>query len=79
MSTLKSPPNSRAKAAAGQGTISTTDRLAFTINEAVQLTSLSRSYLYNEVKEKKLRLIKKGSRSLVLRDDLLAYLRGEAT
>jgi excisionase family DNA binding protein len=55
-----------------------TDRFAFTIDEAAQLSSLSRSALYIAVKDGKLRLTKKGRRSLVLRDDLLAYLRGGA-
>jgi excisionase family DNA binding protein len=74
-------PAHRAKTAASRRkeTISITDRFAFTIDEAAQLSSLSRSALYIAVKGGRLRLTKKGRRSLVLRDDLLAYLRGEST
>jgi excisionase family DNA binding protein len=82
MPAIETPPNRRtrrAEAAANRGkeTIGSTDKFAFTIGETAHLTSLSRSYLYGEIKDGKLRLTKKGSRSLVLRDDLLAYLRGE--
>ena len=49
---------------------------AYTVDEACQQAGdISRSFFYQLVREKKLRIRKLGSRTIVLREDLLACLR----
>lgn len=55
--------------------------LALRIPEAVNVSGLSRSKLYDEIKSGRLRAIKAGGRRLILRTDLEAFferLRGDA-
>lgn len=47
--------------------------LALRIPEAVNVSGLSRSKLYDEIKAGRLRAVKAGGRRLILRTDLEAY------
>jgi hypothetical protein len=49
-------------------------RLAHTIAEFVQLSGLSRSFIYEEIKAGRLIVRKAGRRSLILHDEGEAYL-----
>jgi excisionase family DNA binding protein len=50
--------------------------LAFGIPQLVAATGLSRTTIYNEIKTGRLRARKVGARTLVLREDLIVFLRG---
>ena len=50
------------------------DKLAFQINEAVRVTGLSRTTLYELIKTGQLKTIKAAGRRLVLKADLEAFL-----
>jgi excisionase family DNA binding protein len=52
-------------------------KLAYSINEASSLTSLSKSYLRNEIRDGNLKSRKIGRRVLILNEDLQNYLRRE--
>ncbi len=58
--------------------ISTQEKLAFRVNEAVAVSGLSRSTLYELLKAGKLRAVKVGGRRLILREDLQALLEVNA-
>ena len=47
---------------------------AYTVKEFCKLAKLSRREFYYEIKRKKLQARKRGSRTLVLRQDAVAYL-----
>jgi len=49
-----------------------TQRFAYSVREVVEMTSLSRSTIYNLAKAGRLRLCRIGGRSVVLHDDLVA-------
>lgn len=51
------------------------DRLALRVNEAVAVSGLSRSTLYELLKAGKLRAVKVGGRRLILRESLQALLQ----
>jgi excisionase family DNA binding protein len=49
---------------------------AYSIDDARrQAGGVSRSFIYQLIREKKIRARKLGSRTIILREDLLAYLR----
>jgi hypothetical protein len=50
------------------------NKLAFTIAEFVQLSGLGRSHIYKEIAAGRLIVRKAGRRSLILRDEGLAWL-----
>jgi excisionase family DNA binding protein len=50
------------------------ERLAYSIQDVTKLTGLGRSYIYEEIRDGRLRIRKAGRRSLVLPDDLKAWL-----
>jgi len=49
-------------------------RMAFSLREVGELTGICRSVLYRDIKEGKLRAVKHGGRTLVLRCDLENYV-----
>jgi excisionase family DNA binding protein len=49
-------------------------RLAYTVEEALSLLSIGRNKLYAEARAGRLKLRKSGRRTLVLAEDLKAYL-----
>jgi excisionase family DNA binding protein len=49
------------------------EKLALRINEAAAASGLSRSKLYVEMREGRLRAVKAGGRRLIMRVDLEAY------
>jgi excisionase family DNA binding protein len=50
--------------------------MAYSVDEIAAMTSLSKSYLRNEIRAKNLPAKKIGTRVLVLHKDLNAYLEG---
>ncbi|MEP9399073.1 hypothetical protein [Mesorhizobium sp. KR2-14] len=48
--------------------------LAVTIQQALEITSLSRSFLYKKFETGELTRLKAGRRVLIMRDELLCYL-----
>lgn len=50
--------------------------IAYTIKNACALTDLSKTSIYSAIKEKKLPVRKYGSRTLILHDDLKAFVAG---
>ncbi|MEO6589345.1 MAG: helix-turn-helix domain-containing protein [Pyrinomonadaceae bacterium] len=51
------------------------DKLAFSVAEVAEQTTLSKAYLRNEIRDGNLKVKRFGRRVLVLRDDLENYLR----
>ena len=51
------------------------DRLAYTIPEAVAVSSLSRSAIYEAISRKELTARKRGRRTLILASELRAYMQ----
>lgn len=51
-----------------------TNAIAFTVNEAVAMTKLSRSELYRAFHRGDLNAKKHGRRTLILRDDLVRFM-----
>jgi excisionase family DNA binding protein len=56
------------------------EKLAYGINDAVQATSVGRTFLYGEIKAGRLKTFKVGTRTLIKSEDLDAWLSkyGEA-
>jgi len=50
------------------------DKMAFHVNEAAQVGGVSRSEIYEAMKRGELRAKKYGRRTIILRDDLAAFL-----
>jgi excisionase family DNA binding protein len=50
------------------------EKLSFTVAEAVSATGLSKSTIFAEIKEGRLETRKRGSTTLILRDELARYL-----
>ena len=50
------------------------EKLAYSINEAVGATSLSRASIYNLIGQKRLRVIKYGVKTLIPADSLRGFL-----
>ncbi|GJD95217.1 helix-turn-helix domain-containing protein [Methylobacterium iners] len=63
------------KVRAPQGDLrASTEKLAYTITEAIHATGLGRTTIYALVAEKKLRTIKVGARTLIPADSLRGFL-----
>ena len=56
----------------------TNEKLAYSIAELPAIVSLGRSHIYEEIRAGRLRTVKAGRRTLVLADDLRAWLRSMA-
>ena len=54
--------------------ISAADKVAYRINEAVAATGVPRSTLYEEIRSGRLRTRKLGARTLIMAEDLHAWL-----
>jgi excisionase family DNA binding protein len=52
----------------------TTSRITYGINQAVEATSIGRSLLYEQIKAGNLKTFKVGTRTLIAADDLEAWL-----
>ena len=52
----------------------TTDRIAYSVDEISEMTTLSRAFLRNEIRANRLNATKFGRRVLIMKDDLQAYL-----
>ncbi len=52
----------------------TQDRLAYSVEEISQQTTLSKAFLRNEIRAKRLKVKRCGRRVLILKDDFLNYL-----
>ena len=50
------------------------EKLAYSISEVVDLTGISRSKIYEEIRDGKLRAVKSGHRTLILCGDLEDWL-----
>ncbi len=57
----------------------TNNKLAYSIQESSSLTSLSKSLLRNAIRDGELKIVRPGKsrRVLILKDDLINYLKGE--
>ena len=56
--------------------ISAPAKLAYGIEEAMHVSGLGRTFLYEHITNGQLRSVKVGGRRLILHDDLLAFLKG---
>jgi len=52
-----------------------TNKIAYRIDEAVKASGLGRTFLYERIASGELKSIKVGARRLILREDLLEFLR----
>ncbi|WP_370988811.1 helix-turn-helix domain-containing protein [Bradyrhizobium sp. DN5] len=50
------------------------DKLAYSIRKVIKLAHVSRSMLYREISEARLRAVKRGNRTLILAADLLDWI-----
>jgi excisionase family DNA binding protein len=53
----------------------TKPKIAYSVQEAAQETSLSVPYLRNEIRDGNLKATRRGVRVLILHDDLIDYLK----
>ena len=51
------------------------EKLAYQVNEAVHVSGLGRTTIYELIKAEKLKTVKAAGRRLIMREDLEAYLR----
>ena len=54
---------------------SATSKLAYSVAEFCEATSLGRSLVYEEIRQGRLRATKIGTRTIILKEDGLAWLR----
>ena len=52
------------------------EKLAYRIDEAVHVSGLGRTTIYDEIKKQRLKAVKVAGRRLILREDLEAFLKG---
>jgi len=50
-------------------------KIAYRIDEVSKATSISRSFIYEQISSGKLKITKKGRRTIVLYTDIIAWLR----
>jgi len=54
------------------------EKLSYRINEAVRVSGLGRTFLYEKIATGELKAIKIGGRRLIMRTDLVEFLRSSA-
>ena len=59
--------------------IETKDKLAYSVEQISEQTTLSKAFLRNEIRAGKLKVKRCGRRVLILKDDFMNYLNGENT
>ncbi len=57
----------------------TQNKLAYSVEEISEQTTLSKAFLRNEIRAGKLKVKRCGRRVLILKDDFMDYLNGENT
>jgi excisionase family DNA binding protein len=60
------------------GIHSESQKLAYRVDEAIQVSGLGRTFLYEHIANGQLPSVKIGGCRLILHDDLLAFLKGAA-
>lgn len=55
------------------------DKLAYSVEQISEQTTLSKAFLRNEIRAGKLKVKRCGRRVLILKDDFMDYLNGENT
>ncbi len=55
----------------------TQNKLAYSVEEISEQTTLSKAFLRNEIRAGKLKVKRCGRRVLILKDDFMNYLNGE--
>ncbi len=55
------------------------NKLAYSVEEISEQTTLSKAFLRNEIRAGKLKVKRCGRRVLILKDDFMDYLNGENT
>ncbi len=71
---LPNPDQHRAREAQMTSTSLPADRLAFSVDEAAQITGLSRDLLYDQMRTGKLAYLKVGRRRIITRQHLENFL-----
>jgi excisionase family DNA binding protein len=56
---------------------SITSKMAYSVEEISEATTLSKAFLRNEIRAGKLKVKRCGRRVLILKDDFMNYLNGE--
>ena len=51
------------------------DKLAFSPDEAASLAGVGRTFIFSEIKNRRLEAVKAGSRTLITRDAITAWLK----
>lgn len=51
------------------------DKLAFSPDEAADLAGVGRTFIFSEIKNRRLEAVKAGSRTLITRDAMTAWLK----
>jgi len=59
------------------GITKTKERLAYSVEEISEQTTLSKAFLRNEIRAGNLKVKRCGRRVLILKDDFMNYLNGE--
>lgn len=62
-----------------QNVTETKERLAYSVEDISEQTTLSKAFLRNEIRAGKLKVKRCGRRVLILKDDFMDYLNGENT
>ncbi len=62
-----------------QSVTETQNKIAYSVEEISEQTTLSKAFLRNEIRAGKLKVKRCGRRVLILKDDFMDYLNGENT
>ena len=55
------------------------EKIAYRVDEAVHVSGLGRTTLYDEIKNSRLKAVKVAGRRLILREDLEAFLKASTS